>query len=139
MLRISPYSVRMPENAGQNNSESGHFSRSASPETFNDLIENTEENHTQQNEEKDCATLETFKNDPSRATMNEKIDWICVEIQKIKEFQAVEESKFTKLKLTNTTPVTPVELTTFDGVDMTPRQPEGIGTANKRVATSLQL
>ena len=49
MLRISPYSVHMPENADQNNSESGHFFRSASPKTFNDLIENTEENHTQQN------------------------------------------------------------------------------------------
>ena len=27
MLRISPYSVRMPENADQNNSEYGHFLR----------------------------------------------------------------------------------------------------------------
>ena len=138
MLRISPYSVRMRENADQNNSEYGHFSRSASPETFNDDTENTEENHIEQNEEKDCATLETFKNDPSRVTIKEKIVWICVEIQKIKEFQALEESTFTKLKLTNTTPVQPVELTTFDEVDMTPRQPEGMDTANKRVATSLQ-
>ena len=30
MLRISPYSVRMRENAGQNNSENAHFLRSAS-------------------------------------------------------------------------------------------------------------
>ena len=29
--------------------------------------------------------------------MNEKLDWICAEIEKIKEFQAVVESKFTKL------------------------------------------
>ena len=28
ILRISPYSVRMRENADQNNSENGHFSRS---------------------------------------------------------------------------------------------------------------
>ena len=28
MLRISPYSVRMRENKGQNNSEYGHFLRS---------------------------------------------------------------------------------------------------------------
>ena len=28
ILRISPYSVRMRENADQNNSEYGHFSRS---------------------------------------------------------------------------------------------------------------
>ena len=29
ILRISPHSVRMRENADQNNSEDGHFSRSA--------------------------------------------------------------------------------------------------------------
>ena len=34
LLRISPYSVRMQENAGQNNSEYGHFSRSASYESI---------------------------------------------------------------------------------------------------------
>ena len=28
ILRISPYLARMPENADQNNSEYGHFSRS---------------------------------------------------------------------------------------------------------------
>ena len=38
---------------------------SPSPESINDGVENTEENHIQQNKEKDCAALETFKNDPS--------------------------------------------------------------------------
>ena len=68
--------------------------------------------------------------------MNQNLDWICAEIEKIKIFQAVLESKFTKLELTNTTPVQPVELNTFNEVDITPRQPEGIDTTNKRVATS---
>ena len=86
--------------------------------------------------EKDCATMEKFKYDPSG--MNEKLDWICAEIEIIKEFQAVVESKFTKLELTNTTPVQPVELNTFNEADMTPRQPEGMDATNKRVATSSQ-
>ena len=38
IIRISPYSVRMRKNAGQNNSEYGHFSRSdydsLSPDSF---------------------------------------------------------------------------------------------------------
>ena len=68
--------------------------------------------------------------------MNQNLDWICAEIEKIKEFQAVLESKFTKLELKNTTPVQPVELNTFNEADITPRQPEGIDTTNKRVATS---
>ena len=50
----------------------------------NDVTENTEENHMQQNEEKDCVTLDAFKNDPSPVTMNEKVNWIFAEIQKIK-------------------------------------------------------
>ena len=90
-----------------------------SPESIDDGTENTEKNHVQQNKEKDCTTMETFKYDPS--AMNEKLDWICAEIEKIKEFQAAVESKFTKLELTNTTPVQPVELNTFNEVDMTPR------------------
>ena len=45
------------------------------------------------------------------------------------------ESKFIKLELTNTTPVQPVELNTFNEVDMTPRQPEGMDFVNKQVAT----
>ena len=53
--------------------------------------------------------------------MNEKLYWICDEIEKIKEFQDVVKSKFTKLELTNTTPVKPVELNTFNEVDMTPQ------------------
>ena len=55
-----------------------------------------------------------------------------------KRFQFVVESKFTKLQLTNTTPVQPVELNSFNEVDMTPWQPEGMDTTNKRVATSSQ-
>ena len=68
--------------------------------------------------------------------MNEKVGQICAEIQKIKEFQAAVESKFTKLEWTNTTPVQPVEVNTFNEVDMTPRQLEGMDTANKGVANS---
>ena len=62
----------------------------------------------QQNKGKYCAISETFKYDPS--AMNEKLDWNCVNIKKIKEFKAVVESKFTKPELTNTTPVHPLEL-----------------------------
>ena len=62
----------------------------------------------QQNKVKDCTTMETLKYEPS--AMNEELDWICAEIEKIKEFQTVVESKFTKLKLTNTTPAQPIEL-----------------------------
>ena len=40
------------------------------------------------------------------------------------------------LGLNNTTPVQHVEFTTFNEVDMTPRQPEGVDTANKRVVDS---
>ena len=85
---------------------------SPSQESSNVDTESTEENHMQQNKEKDCATLETFKNDPSRAAMNEKVGWICAEVQKIKEFQAVAESKFIEPELLNTTPVQSVELLT---------------------------
>ena len=63
--------------------------------------------------------------------MNEKLDQICANIEKIKEFQSVVESKFIKLELTNTTLVQPVELNTFNEVDMTPRQPEGMDFVNK--------
>ena len=100
---------------------------SPSPENINDGTENTEENHTQQNKEKDCATMETLKYDSS--AINEKIDW---------SRKAVVESKFTKLDLKNTTPVQPVKLNTFNEVDMTPRQPKGVDTTNKRVTTSSQ-
>ena len=93
-------------------------------------------NEIQQNKEKDCTTMETYKFDLS--AMNEKLDWICAEREKIKEFQAVVESEFPKLELTNITPVQLVELNTFNEVDMAPWQPEGIGTANKRVAISCQ-
>ena len=85
---------------------------SPSQESSNVDTESTEENYMQQNEEKDCATLETFKNDPSGVAMNEKVGWICAEVQKIKEFQAVAESKFIKPELLNTTPVQFVELLT---------------------------
>ena len=47
-----------------------------------------------------------MKYEPS--AMNEKLDWICAEIEKIKDIQAVVESKFTKLELTNTTPAQPI-------------------------------
>ena len=50
------------------------------------------------------VTLETFTKDPNCGTMNSKVDWICAKIQKIKEFQAVSENKFSKLQLANTTP-----------------------------------
>ena len=70
--------------------------------------------------------------------MNEKLDWICAEIEKIKEFQVAVESKFTKLELTNTTPAQPIELNTSNEPDMAPWQPEGMNTINKRVATSSQ-
>ena len=70
--------------------------------------------------------------------MNEKSGWICAEIEKIKEFQAAVESKLTNLEFTNATPVQPVELNTFNEVDMAPRQPEGMDTTNKRVATSFK-
>ena len=63
--------------------------------------------------------------------MNEKLDRICAEIEKVKEFQTVVESKFTKLEIANTTPAQPIELNTFNKVDMAPRQPEGIKTTNK--------
>ena len=98
--------------------------------------ENTEKNHIQQNKEKDVTTMETFKYEPS--AMNEKLDWICAEIEKIKEFQVVVESKFTNLELTNTTPAQPIELNTSNEADMAPRQLEGMNTTNKRVATSSQ-
>ena len=76
--------------------------------------ENTEENHIQQNKEKDCTTMETFKYKPS--AMNEKL----------------------LLQLANTTPAQLIELNTFNEVAMAPRQPEGMNTTNKRVATSSQ-
>ena len=82
--------------------------------SINDSTENTEENHIQQNKEKYCGTMETLMYDPG--VMNEKLDWICWEIEKIKEFQAVVENKFTMLELTNTTPVQPVELNAFNEV-----------------------
>ena len=47
----------------------------------------------------------------------------------MREPQVVVESKFTKRELTNTTPVQPVELNTFN---------KGMDTANKRIATSPQ-
>lgn len=50
-----------------------------------------------------------------------QLDWICVKIEKKTEFQGVVESKFTKLELTNTIPVQPIELNSFNDVDMTPR------------------
>ena len=80
--------------------------------------------------------METFKYKPS--AMNEKLDWIRAKIEKIKGFQAVVERKFTKLEPTNTTPAQPIELNTFNEVDMAPRQPERMNTTNKRVATSCQ-
>ena len=80
--------------------------------------------------------MESFKNDPS--ALNEKLDWICAEIEKIKEFQVVEESKFTKLELRSITLVQPVELNTFNEIDMTPRQPEEIDTTDKCAAASSQ-
>ena len=55
----------------------------------------------EQNEKKDCVTLETFTNE------------------------------LHLLELTSTTPGGPVELNTFNKVDMTPRQPEGINSANE--------
>ena len=70
--------------------------------------------------------------------MNEKLDWICAEIEKIKEFQVVVKSKFTKLELTNRTPAQPIELNTSNEADMAPWQPEGMNTTNKHVATSSQ-
>ena len=70
--------------------------------------------------------------------MNEKLDCICAEIEKIKEFQVVVESKFTKLELTNRTPAEPMELNTTNEAGMAPRQPEGMNTTNKHVATSSQ-
>ena len=70
--------------------------------------------------------------------MNEKLDFICVEIEKIKEFQVVVESKFTKLELTNRTPAQPIELNTSNEADMAPRQLEGMNATNKHVATSCQ-
>ena len=76
-----------------------------SPESI-DGKENTEKNHIQQNKEKDCTTMETLKYE--RSVMNEKLDWICAEIEKIKEFEAVVESKFSKLELTNTTSAQPI-------------------------------
>ena len=55
---------------------------SPSPGSGDDGIENAEENHIQQNEQKDCVIFETFTTDQSRVSMNEKVDWICAEIQK---------------------------------------------------------
>ena len=97
---------------------------------------NTEKYHIKQNKEKDCTTIEIFKYEPS--TMNEKLDWICAEIEKIKDIQAVVESKLAKLELRNTTPAQPIELNTFNEVDMAPRQAEGVNTTNKRFANSCQ-
>ena len=50
-----------------------------------------------------------------------RLEWIFVKIEKKTEFQAVVESHFTKVELTNTIPFQPVELNTFIDVDMTPR------------------
>ena len=80
--------------------------------------------------------METFKYETSE--MNEQLDWLCAEIEKIKEFQVVVESKFTKLELRNTTPAQPIELNISNKADMAPRQPEEMYTTNKRVATSSQ-
>ena len=80
--------------------------------------------------------METYKNVPS--AMIEKLDWICAEIKKTKDFQAVVGSKITKLESTNTTIFQPVQLTTLNELDMTPRQSQGMVTTNKCVATSLQ-
>ena len=66
--------------------------------------------------------------------MNESVDQICAEIQKLKEFQAIIE--LITLELINTTTVHHLELTTFNEADMNPRQPEETDTPNKRVATS---
>ena len=44
---------------------------SPSPESINYGTEDTKENCIQHNIEKDCPTIETFKNDPS--AMNEKL------------------------------------------------------------------
>ena len=79
--------------------------------------------------------MEIFKSDPS--AMNEKLDQICAEIEKIKKFRPQQKNKFTKLEL-DTIPVQPAELNTSTEFDMTPWQPEGMGTTNKRVATSSQ-
>ena len=75
---------------------------------------NTEKNHIQQNEEKDCTTIETFKYESS--AMNEKL----------------------LLQLANTTPAQLIELNTFNEVAMAPRQPEWMSTTNKRVTTNCQ-
>ena len=80
--------------------------------------------------------METYKNDPS--AMIEKLDWICGEIKKTKDFQAVVGSKLTKLESTNTTIFQSVQLNTLNEVDMTPGQPQGMVITNKRVATSPQ-
>lgn len=68
--------------------------------------------------------------------MNSKLDWVYANIQKIKDFEAAVENKFTKLELMNTTPEQAVERNTFNEVDMTPRQAEGMDTADEGLATS---
>lgn len=65
--------------------------------------------------------------------MNKESQW--VEIQKIKQFQAVVERKFKKQELTSTTPSQSVELNTFHKVDLTPRLPKWIDSANEGVPT----
>ena len=70
--------------------------------------------------------------------MNSKLDWVYANIQKIKDFEAAVENKFTKLELMNTTPEQAVERNTFNEVDMTPRQAEGMDTADEGLATSPQ-
>ena len=46
-----------------NEINSSHIS--SSPESTTDGAENTEKTHIQQNKEKDCAAMETSKNEPS--------------------------------------------------------------------------
>ena len=79
----------------QNTSETDSSQISPSQENSKGGTENTEKNHVQQNEEKACVTLEAFTNESSRSIMNKKLEW--VEIQRIKKFEAVVESKFKTL------------------------------------------
>ena len=61
----------------------------SSTESIDDK-ENTEKKNTYSKIKRKITTMETFKYEPS--AMNEKLDWICTEIEKIKEFQVVVEA-----------------------------------------------
>ena len=77
----------------------------------------------QQNEEKYCATLETFTNEQSSVTVNEEVVSICAEIQKNTRIPGCSRTQIHKIRVNKyySTTLQHVELTTFNEVNMTPQ------------------